>query len=162
MSDLITLTIGGLLDDIAKRFPDNDALVYPDRGLRYSYAQFNQICRQVAKGLLKLGVKKGDHLAIWAYNVPEWAILQYATPKIGAVLVTINTAYKSAELEYVLKQSDATTLFMVKSFKDTDYVETLTEIAPSLQRTAPGQLNEASLPFLKSVVFIGDEPPTAC
>jgi fatty-acyl-CoA synthase len=159
MSQAITLTIGGLLDDIARRFPDNDALVYPERGLRYSYAQFNDVCRQVAKGLLKLGVKKGDNLSIWAYNVPEWVILQFATAKIGAVLVTVNTAYKSAELEYVLNQSDSTTLFMVKSFKDTDYVKTLSDVIPSIHTSEPGNLNHEKLPFLKTVVFIGNETP---
>ena len=159
MSDLITHTIGSLLDDVARRFPDNDALVYPERGLRYSYYQFNQICRQVAKGLLRLGVKKGDHLSIWAYNVPEWVILQFATAKIGAVLVTVNTAYKSAELEYVLHQSDSTTLFMVKSFKDTDYVKTLTDVIPALAASEPGNLQHDKLPFLKNVVFIGGDTP---
>ncbi|NJD38643.1 MAG: AMP-binding protein [Geobacter sp.] len=159
MSDLITHTIGSLLDDIARRFPDNDALVYPERGLRYSYDQFNQVCRQVAKGLLRLGVKKGDHLSIWAYNVPEWVILQFATARIGAVLVTINTAYKSAELEYVLQQSDSTTLFMVRSFKDTDYVKTLTDVIPALATSEPGNLQHGKLPFLKNVVFIGQDPP---
>ena len=132
MSQAITRPIGAMLDEIAERFPDNDALVYPERGLRYSYKQFNEVCRQVAKGLLKLGIKKGDHVSIWAYNVPEWVILQFATPKIGAVLVTVNTAYKSSELEYVLNQSDSTTLFMVKSFKDTDYVKTLADVVPSI------------------------------
>lgn len=159
MSDLITHTIGSLLDEIAKRFPNNDALVYPERGLRYSYDQFNQVCRQVAKGLLRLGVKKGDHLSIWAYNVPEWVILQFATAKIGAVLVTVNTAYKSAELEYVLHQSDSTTLFMVKSFKDTDYVKTLTDVIPALAASEPGNLQHDKLPFLKNVVFIGEDTP---
>jgi fatty-acyl-CoA synthase len=159
MSDLITHTIGSLLDDIARRFPDNDALVYPERGLRYSYDQFNQVCRQVAKGLLRLGVKKGDHLSIWAYNVPEWVILQFATARIGAVLVTINTAYKSAELEYVLQQSDSTTLFMVRSFKDTDYVKTLTDVIPALATSEPGNLQHGKLPFLKNVVFIGQDTP---
>ena len=159
MSQSITHTIGGLLDDIARRFPDNDALVYPERNLRYSYAQFNDICRQVAKGLLKLGVKKGDHLSIWAYNVPEWVVLQFATAKIGAVLVTVNTAYKSAELEYVLNQSDSTTLFMVKSFKDTDYVKTLADVVPEIHSAEPGKLNIPKLPFLKNVVFIGDDTP---
>ena len=159
MSNAINLTIGGLLDDIAGRFPDNDALVYPERGIRYSYARFNELCRQVAKGLLKMGVKKGDHLSIWAYNVPEWVILQFATAKIGAVLVTINTAYRSAELEYVLNQSDSTTLFMVKSFKDTDYVKTLADVIPSIHSSEPGKLYFDKLPFLKSVVFIGDDTP---
>ena len=159
MSQLITLTIGGLLDDIAQRFPDNDALVYPERGLRYSYTRLNQICRQVAKGLLKLGIKKGDHVSIWAHNVPEWVILMFATAKIGAVLVTVNTAYKSAELEYVLEQSDSTTLFMVKSWKDTDYVATLQEVVPELAASEPGKLNTPKLPFLKQVIFIGEGTP---
>lgn len=159
MSHSITHTIGGLLDDIARRFPDNDALVYPERGLRYSYTQFNDICRQVAKGLLKLGVRKGDNLSIWAYNVPEWVILQFATAKIGAVLVTVNTAYKSAELEYVLNQSDSTTLFMVKSFKDTDYVKTLSDVIPTIHETEPGKLTFNKLPHLKNVIFIGDDTP---
>jgi len=159
MSQAITKPIGAMLDEIAKRFPDNDALVYPERGLRYSYKQFNEICRQVAKGLLKLGIKKGDHVSIWAYNVPEWVILQFATPKIGAVLVTVNTAYKSSELEYVLNQSDSTTLFMVKSFKDTDYVKTLADVVPSIHDSEPGKLNHEKLPFLKNVIFIGDETP---
>ncbi len=159
MSNAINLTIGGLLDDIASRFPDNDALVYPERGIRYSYGQFNELCRQVAKGLLKMGVKKGDNLSIWAYNVPEWVVLQFATAKIGAVLVTINTAYRSAELEYVLNQSDSTTLFMVKSFKDTDYVKTLSDVVPSIHDSEPGKLHSEKLPFLKTVVFIGDDTP---
>jgi fatty-acyl-CoA synthase len=159
MSQSITFTIGGLLDDIARRFPDNDALVYQDRGIRYSYSQFNEVCRQVAKGLLKLGIKKGDNVSIWANNVPEWVILQFATAKIGAILVTVNTAYKSAELEYVLNQSDSTTLFMVKSFKDTDYVKTLRDVIPTIHSSQPGQLQHEKLPFLKDVVFIGDDTP---
>src|SRR6185369_1392706 len=111
MSEQIDLTVGALLDDIAGKYPDHEALVYVERGLRYSYRQFNERCRQVAKGLLALGVKKGDHVSIWAYNVLEWVVLQFATAKIGAVLVTVNTSYQSAELEYILQQSDSKTLF---------------------------------------------------
>lgn len=159
MAEVLECTIGGLLDQITSRFPDNDALVYPERDLRYSYRQFNEVCRQVAKGLLKLGIKKGDNVAIWAYNVPEWAILQFATAKIGAILVTVNTAYKSAELEYILNQSDSTTLIMVKSFKDTDYVATLNSVVPELAASQPGTLNNAKLPCLKQVIFVGDETP---
>ena len=157
MSNQLNFTVGGLLDHIAATYPDNDALVYVERGLRYSYREFNEVCRTVAKGLLKLGVKKGDHVSIWAYNVPEWVILQFATAKIGAVLVTINTSYKSAELEYILHQSDSSTLFLVKSFKDTDYVATLNDVVPELQGAEPGKLRSARLPFLKNVVFIGDQ-----
>ncbi|ANA40764.1 AMP-binding protein [Geobacter anodireducens] len=159
MAQLLEFTVGGLLDHIAARYPDNDALVYVDRGLRYSYRQFNEVCRKVAKGLLRLGVKKGDHVAIWAYNVPEWVVLQFATAKIGAVLVTVNTNYKSAELEYILNQSDSSTLFLVKSFKDTDYVATVNEVVPELAGSEAGALSSAKLPFLRNVVFIGSETP---
>ena len=159
MAQSLEFTVGGLLDDVAARFPDNDALVYVDRGLRYSYRQFNDACRQVAKGLLRLGIKKGDHVSIWAYNVPEWVILQFATAKIGAVLVTVNTNYKSAELEYILNQSDSTTLFLVGSFKDTDYVKTLNDVVPELAAAEPGTLRSAKLPFLKNVIFLGEGTP---
>jgi len=155
MADALHFTMGGLLESIADRYPDNDALVYPDRGLRYTYKEFNALCDRVGKGLMALGVKKGDHVAIWATNVPEWVVLQFATAKIGSVLVTVNTNYKSAELEYILEQSDATTLFLVKGFKDTDYVETLYAVAPELGTAEVGKLSTPRLPFLKNVVFIG-------
>jgi fatty-acyl-CoA synthase len=161
MANQLDFTVGGLLDHIAGRFPDNDALVYVERGLRYTYRDFNEVCRQTAKGLLRLGVGKGDHVSIWAYNVPEWVILQFATAKIGAVLVTINTSYKSAELEYILSQSDSSTIFLVNSFKDTDYVQTLCEVVPELKEAEPGHLKSARLPSLRNVVFIGDEKAPA-
>ncbi len=159
MAQSIDVTMGTLLDNMAERYPDNDALVYHERGLRYSYREFNEICRQVAKGLIRLGIKKGDNVAIWAYNVPEWVVLQFASAKIGAVLVTVNTSYKSAELDYILNQSDSTALFMVKSFKDTDYVATLNEVVPELASSAIGSLCCPKLPFLKTVVFIGEATP---
>ncbi len=99
------------------------------------------------KGCMRLGIGKGDHVAIWATNVPEWVVLQFATAKIGAVLVTVNTSYKSAELEYMLKQSDATTLFLVRGFKDTDYVETLYPVVPELQRRRPGEAAQRKAPL---------------
>lgn len=159
MAKQIELTTGALLDEIAGRYPDRDALVYRDKGIRYSWREFNEVCRQVAKGLLRLGIRKGENVAIWAYNVPEWVLLQFATAKIGAILVTVNTAYKSAELEYLLNQSDSTTLFMVKSWKDTDYVATLGDVVPELATAAPCALSTPGLPFLKRVVFIGDDTP---
>jgi fatty-acyl-CoA synthase len=160
MSQQITHTVGSLLDEMAHRFPDNEALVYHERNLRYTYKQFNDACRQIAKGLLGLGIKKGDNISIWAYNVPEWVLLQFASAKIGAILVTVNTSYKSAELEYILNQSDSTSLFMVGSFKDSNYVETLAAVVPELAASEPGKLNTAKLPFLKNVVFIGQETPS--
>lgn len=151
--------MGELLEDMAHRFPDHDALVYPDRGLRYSYRQLDARCDRLAKGLLALGVAKGDHVAIWATNVPEWVLLQFATARIGAILVTINTSYQAAELEYVLRQSDARCLFLVQGFKGTDYVETLQTVVPGLATAEAGQLRSDQLPELKNVLFIGDETP---
>ncbi len=159
MSKNLEITIGGLLDQMAERFPGNDALVYVDRGLRYSYSEFNEVCRRVAKGLLRLGVKKGDHVSIWATNVPEWVILSFATAKIGAVLVTVNTSYRTTELEYILKQSDSGYLFLVKGFKDIDYMETLYEVVPEVRNSTPGTLHSELLPCLKQVVYIGEETP---
>ncbi len=159
MSKQLTHTVGSLLDDMARRFPDNEALIYHERGLRYTYKQFNDACRQIAKGLLRLGIKKGDNIAIWAYNVPEWVLLQFASAKIGAILVTVNTSYKSAELEYILEQSDSNSLFMVDSFKDTNYVETLNSVVPELAASTPGTLNAAKLPFLKNIIYIGGATP---
>jgi len=159
MSQPIAVTTGRLLDNMAERYPHNEALVYHERGLRYTYREFNEVCRQVAKGLLKLGIRKGDNISIWAYNVPEWVVLQFASAKIGAILVTVNTSYKSSELEYILNQSDSTVLFMVRSFKDTDYVATLNEVVPELASSTVGQLSSPKLPFLKMVVFVGDETP---
>ncbi|MEI6205547.1 MAG: AMP-binding protein [Desulfuromonadales bacterium] len=159
MSQQLTHTVGSLLDEMARRYPDNEALVYHERGLRYNYKQFNDTCRTIAKGLLRLGIKKGDNIAIWAYNVPEWVLLQFASAKIGAILVTVNTSYKSAELEYILKQSDSTALFMVGSFKDTNYVETLAGVVPELAASEPGKLTSNTLAYLKNVIFIGQETP---
>jgi len=159
MSKRLNYTVGSLLDNMAKNYPDNDALIYPERDLRYSYKQFNDTCRLIAKGLLRLGIKKGDNIAIWAYNVPEWVLLQFASAKIGAILVTVSTSYKSAELEYILSQSDSTSLFMVGSFKDTNYVETLGTVVPELATSATGALNSSKLPYLKNIIFIGTETP---
>jgi fatty-acyl-CoA synthase len=160
MAQILNFTVGGLLEEMARRYPENDCLVYPDRNLRYSYRAFDALCDRVAKGLLKIGVKRGDHVAIWATNVPEWVVLQFATAKIGAVLVTVNTSYKGTELEYVLRQSDATTLFLVRGFKDTDYVETLYQVAPELKTSRPGSLASSRLPCLCTVVFLGADAPS--
>src|ERR671917_470657 len=108
------LTVGGLLDLVTERRPQDDALVYVDRGLRYSYAEFNEEVERCARGLMALGLEKGDHVAVWGQNVPEWVTLQFATGKTGTVLVTINPAYKSEELRYVLEQSDAAALFLTE------------------------------------------------
>ncbi|MTI81507.1 MAG: AMP-binding protein [Firmicutes bacterium] len=157
MQKFDSMTVGGLLEEMAIKYPNNDALVYSDRELRYSYQEFNQMCRQVARGLMAMGIKKGDHIAAWATNVPQWVILQFATGKMGAVLVTVNTNYKAFELEYLLKQSDSTSLFMIDGTKSSSYVDMVYEMCPELRNSEPGQLTNEKLPILKNIVYLGDE-----
>jgi fatty-acyl-CoA synthase len=154
---MIDKTIGDMFDDIVEKYPNHDALVYVNRDLRLTYSEFKKQVDQLAKSLMVLGIKRGDHIAIWAYNVPEWVLLQFASAKIGAVLVTVNTYYKSHELEYLLKQSDTTTLFLVHGFKDVDYLKHVWKILPELSSMIPGEIKSEKLPFLKNIIYIGKE-----
>lgn len=154
------VTIGNMLTLLARDFPQRDALVYPDRDLRYSFSELEQLARQTARGLLDAGVQPGDRVALWATNVPEWVVLQLALAKIGAILVTVNTSLRAAELKYLLKQSEASTLITIKGFRDVDYVETVYEIVPELRKVNDGALQSADFPFLRNVIYIGEEKPT--
>ncbi|AGE22146.1 acyl-CoA synthetase [Geobacillus sp. GHH01] len=154
---MLTVTVGKLLEERARQYADREAVVYADRGLRLTYRQFNDYCRLVARGLMRLGIEKGEHVAIWATNVPEWIACQFATGKMGAVLVTVNTNYRAAELEYLLRQSDSTTLFLIEQYRDSSYIDILYEIVPELRTSAPGQLQSKRLPKLKNVIFLGDK-----
>ncbi len=151
------ITVGRLLEEVAEKQPTHEAVVYPDRGLRYTYQQFDELCRQVAKGLMKLGIERGQNVAIWSTNMPEWLTSQFATGKMGAVLVTVNTNYRTAELEYLLKQSDSTTLILMDSYRGASYIDMLYEIIPELKTSEPGKLQSKKLPHLKNIVFLGDE-----
>ncbi|MBU8682101.1 AMP-binding protein [Bacillus haynesii] len=157
MAELLHLTIGKLLEKTAVNTPDHEAVVYPDRGLRYTYRQFDQLCRKVAKGLMALGIDKGEHVAIWASNTLEWLTAQFASAKTGAVLVTVNTNYQLSELEYVLKQSDATTLILMESYRGTSYIDILYKLIPELKESEPGKLASERLPFLKNIILMGDK-----
>jgi len=161
--DVEGLTVGGLLDLVTERRPESDALVYVDRGLRYSYAEFDEVVGRCARALMALGLKKGDHLAVWGQNVPEWVTLQFATGRIGVVLVTINPAYRSRELRYVLEQSDAAALFLTEGVGDADFVEILQNAVPDLAEgsAGSGELQVEELPYLKHVVLIGAEDEAA-
>ncbi|PLR98922.1 AMP-binding protein [Bacillus sp. T33-2] len=136
--------------------PDHLAVIYSDRNLRLTYDEFNRQCRTAARGLMSLGIEKGSHVAIWSTNTPEWLTCQFATGKMGAVLVTVNTNYQAAELEYLLKQSDSTTIILSESFRDTSYIEMLYEIAPQLKHSEPGKFDCPKLPFLKNVIVFGE------
>lgn len=157
MPELLNLTIGEVLDIRAKEYPDKDAVVHPFEGIRYSTLQFKEVCDKTARGLMALGIKKGDHVAIWATNYPQWVITQFSTAKIGAVMVTVNTNYKKFELEYLLKQSDTTTLIMMGGVKDNNYIEHINAVCPELKDSEPGKLESKKLPCLKNVIFLDDE-----
>jgi len=153
------LTIGQALTRAAAEHGGGDALVFPGLGLRLDYREFNIRVDEAARGLLALGVGKADHVAIWATNVPEWVVLQFATARIGAVLVTINPAYRPFELHYVLRQSDAKALFLVDRFKSSDYFSMLAEVCPDLAAAAPGKLASTEFPRLQWVVGLRGETP---
>jgi fatty-acyl-CoA synthase len=151
--------MGELLSRLAQDYPQHEALIYPGRALRYDFSQLEWLTRQIAKGLLSLGVERGDRVALWATNVPEWIVLQFALAKLGAVLVTVNTSLRTAELEYLLQQSEASTLITIAGFRDVDYVDTVYEIVPELRGSEEGALDSATLPYLRRVIYIGDDHP---
>src|SRR5262249_20064575 len=151
--------VGELLSSLARDYPQNEALIYPDRGLRYDFSQLDWMARKIARGLLSIGVNPGDRVAVWAPNIPEWVVLQFALAKIGAVLVTVNTSLRDAEIEFLLKQSETSTLLTVAGVRDVDYVETIYDVVPELRTSEEGALISPKLPFLKNVVYIGDEHP---
>ena len=156
MAELMNVTVGKLLEKVALEHPEHEAVVYPDRGLRYTYKEFDHLCRQVAKGLMKLGIKKGENIALWASNRPEWLVTQFSTGKMGAVMVTVNTNYRTSELEYLLKQSDSTTIILMENFKGHSYIDTLYELVPELKTAKPGDLHSEKLPYLKNVIVLSE------
>lgn len=167
--ELINSTIGEMLDRQAAIRPDKEALVYnyPEIGLdlRLSFRQYRDEVDRLAKGLLALGIQKGEHVAVWAPNLPEWILLQIALARIGAVMVTVNTAYKKGEIEYVLRQGDITTLFMVEEHRGNSYLDSVYQIVPELKSLADPlhePLQSEALPRLRHVVLIGNTPQPGC
>ncbi len=155
--ELIDTTFGQFLDRWAAQTPDKDFIVYPDRGLRFSYATFNERVDNLAKSLLYLGIRKGDKVGIFANNVPDWLTYFFATAKIGGVLVTINTNYRTHELEYLVKNSDLHTLCLVNGWRDSDYVQMIFDLVPELKESQRGFLKSEKFPELKNVIFMGPE-----
>jgi fatty-acyl-CoA synthase len=132
-------------------------MVYSDRNLRFTWKQFNERVNTLAKSMLSLGVQKGDHVGVWAQNVPDWMTILYASAKIGAITVTVNTNYKQHELEYVIKNSDMHTLFITNGTFDSDYIEMIYNIIPELRTCQRGHLTSERFPKLNNVVYIGQE-----
>ena len=157
---LIDLTFPQLLDRVVEEFPDQYAFKYTTLDYTRTYSEFRDDVDTFARALISLGVKKADKVAIWATNVPEWFVTFWASVKIGAVLVTVNTAYKIHEAEYLLRQSDTHTLVMIDGHKDSDYVAIINEICPELKTHAPGEpLHAKRLPFLRNVIAAGSARP---
>ena len=158
--DVIDATFATVLDTMAEKYPDQYAFKYPTLDYTRTYAQFRRDVDECAAALISLGVKAGDHVAVWATNVPAWFITFWATTKIGAVLVTVNTAYKIHEIEYLLRQSDTHTLVMIEDCKDINYKEIIQQLCPELSTLTPGKpLYSKNLPFLRNVVTVGFSMP---
>ncbi len=153
-----TVTAGKLLEEQAGIRGDSPSLIFQQRNKSYTYSEFNHIARQVAKGLLASGIARGEHVALWAPNLPEWLFVLFGCAKAGAPLVAVNTNYRAYELEYVLKQSDATTLFLADGAgQPGEYLAAIYEICPELKTARPGQLKAGRLPELRNVIFLGEE-----
>ena len=150
-------TLGDFLEKQVEIDPEREFIIYPDRNLRFTYKDFDERVNMLAKGLLTLGIGKGDHVGIWAKNVPDWLTFMFATAKIGAVLVTVNTAYKGHELEYVLKQSDMKTIAIIDGYQDVDYIDIIYELVPELKTQERGSLKSEEFPFLEHVIYVGQE-----
>lgn len=159
MEDFNTInkTLGQILSENAVTHPDTEFIVYADRDLRFTYKEFNERVDNLALGLYSIGIRKGDHVGIWATNVPDWTTFMFATAKLGAILVTVNTNYKSYELEYLVKQSDLKALAIVEGWRDSDYISIVNELIPELRECQRGHLKSEKFPCLETLIFIGQQ-----
>lgn len=159
--EFINKTLGEWMDNIAETHPDKMAVVFNDMfEYRRTYKEFNEECDRYAKAFMAMGIKKGDHVAIWATNYPQWLITLFSTAKIGAILVTVNTSYKIYEAEYLLRQSDSKMLVMCDGYKDVSYVDIMNELCPEIAESERGNLNSKRLPYLKTIVTIDETTHT--
>ncbi|RRD57763.1 AMP-binding protein [Comamonadaceae bacterium OH2545_COT-014] len=161
---LIGQTIGAFFDDMAEKEPGREALVAAHQRLRYTYRQLQAESRRLASALLRLGLQPGDRIGIWSHNNAEWVLMQLATAYAGLVLVNINPAYRTAEVEYALNKVGCQALVLMPRFKTSDYIGMLRELAPEWMHHAPGRLESVRLPQLKHAIWIdvagqgADEP----
>ncbi len=158
-SPLSGLTVGELLDCTARRYAERPALIVRHQNKRYTYHEFRREVERAARGLLRLGIQKGERVGIWSTNYAEWVITQFAVAKIGAILVNLNPAYGTVEFERALQQSGCSTLFLTQGFRKSDYPSILFEICPEAAHSVPGALQSSKLPNLRNLIFIGDATP---
>jgi len=156
MADLLRVTLGDLLDEVARRFPEREALVGIQKNERFTYQEFLNQVNQLAKGFMKMGVQKGEHLALWAPNLSEWIITELAIAKIGAVLISVDTNYKLQQLEYLLRQSDSRSLILTEGLRGSEYLEMIYQLCPEVKGSLPGQWICSALPELKNLILISD------
>lgn len=154
---MFEITLSALLREKTSENPDKEFMIYADRDLCFTYKEFDNRVDKLAKGLLAIGVKKNDKVGIWATNVPDWLTYMFASARIGAILVTVNTNYKLHELDYIIKQSDLTTLCLADGFRDSDYVSMTNELLPELKSCERGHLKSSRFPYLKNIIFIGPQ-----
>ena len=147
-------TIGRYFRDQVAVDPDHEFVVYPDRALRWTYKEFDERTDNLARGLLAIGMRPGDHLGVWARNIPDWLTFMYATAKIGVVMVTVNPVYKSHELDYVLKQSDMKALCVIDAYRDVDYLKIIRDLVPETLTQQRGYLESENYPFLKNIIYM--------
>ncbi|WP_170608749.1 AMP-binding protein [Ruegeria arenilitoris] len=159
---LTGVTVGKLLTKTATRFPDAEALVVPYQDIRWTYQELEHHAENIAAGLIGLGLKPGQRIGVWAPNMAEWVVLQFATAKAGLILVNINPAYRLSELEFAMRQVEVTALVFVPSYKTSDYVEMLNELMPELAEATPGRLKAAKIPSLRWVVTLGQDRLPGC
>jgi fatty-acyl-CoA synthase len=152
---LLEQTIGGMLDSIVAKYPDEEALVVRHQDIRWTYRQYGAKIEKLATGLLALGIQPGDRVGIWAPNCYEWCLTQFATAKIGAIMVCINPAYRVYELEYALNKSGCRVIIAAEKFKSSQYLEMIRRLAPELDECKPGQLQSEKLPHLEFVIRLG-------
>ncbi len=155
--ELSTRTLGEWVEYWAEKTPDKDYIVYADRGLRFTWKEFNERVNHLAKGMLAIGIEKGTHVGLWATNVPDWLTFLYACARIGAVCVTVNTNYKQNELEFLCENSDMHTLCIIDGTWDCDYVDMTYKMLPELKTCQRGKLNSERFPKMKNVIYIGQE-----
>lgn len=154
-------TLGQILDETVAKYPDNDAFIYADRDLRQTWSQFSDDVDSLAKGLMALGIQKGEIVAVWATNVPHWVTLMLATARIGAVLLTVNTSYRENELAYLIRHSGCENFFLAEGFRDNDFIQTLYGVIPELRTQKREDFHSPDFPNLKRVMLFGSEPHRA-
>jgi fatty-acyl-CoA synthase len=156
---LIGRCIGETLDVSADRYPGRDALIVKHENRRFSYRELRAQVELTARGLLSLGIQKGDRIGIWSTNSSQWVLTQFATAKIGAILVNINPLNRAFELRHVLRQSECQTLVLINGFRDADYIAILREVCPEAESSTAGDLQSKGLPDLRNLIFVGERVP---